>query len=61
MSAPDFEPAKISGPAYFIVQRGRTYFQNRDKLALIRSNFKKIHEVSVNSMTAAEVFVNETP
>lgn len=61
MSTPDFEPTQISGPAYFIVQRGRTYFQNRDKLAFIRSNFKKIHEVSINGMTAAEVFVNETP
>lgn len=60
MSAPDFEPT-TSGPAYFIVQRGRTYFQNRDKLAFIRLNFKKIHEVSLNGMTAAEVFVNETP
>ena len=26
MSAPDFDPAKIDGPAYFILQRGRTYF-----------------------------------
>jgi hypothetical protein len=59
ISAPDFDPAKISGPAYFIVQRGRTYFENRDKLAFIRSNFEKIHEVSVNGMSAAEVFVNQ--
>jgi len=59
ISAPDFDPAKISRPAYFIVQRGRTYFENRDKLAFIRSNFEKIHEVSVNGMSAAEVFVNQ--
>jgi transposase len=60
ISAPDFNVANISGPAYFIVQRGRTYFENREKLAFIRSNFKKIHEVSINGMTAAEVFVNQS-
>lgn len=58
ISAPDFDVAKVSGPAYFIVQRGRTYFENQDKLALIRSNFEKVYEVSVNGMTAAEVFGN---
>jgi hypothetical protein len=59
ISAPDFEVTKISGPAYFIVQRGRTYFENRDKLAYIRANFRKVHEVSVNGMAAAEVFSNQ--
>ena len=56
ISAPEFDVAKTSGPAYFIVQRGRTYFENRDKLAFIRANFRKVHEVSINGMTAAEVF-----
>jgi len=56
ISAPEFEVVNISGPAYFILQRGRTYFENRDKLAFIRANFKKVHEVSVNGLTAAEVF-----
>ena len=59
ISAPDFNVTNISGPAYFIVQQGRTYFENRDKLDFIRTNFKRVHEVSVNGMTAAEVFVNE--
>lgn len=59
MSAPDFEVTKISGPAYFIVQKGRTYFENRDKLAYIRANFRRIHEVKVNGMVAAEVFSNQ--
>jgi hypothetical protein len=59
ISAPDFDVTKISGPAYFIVQRGRTYFENQGKLAFIRGNYKKIYEVSVNGLTAAEVFVNE--
>jgi hypothetical protein len=59
ISAPDFDVSNISGPAYFIVQRGRTYFENRDKLAFIRANFKKIYEVQINGMAAAEVFVNQ--
>jgi uncharacterized membrane protein YhaH (DUF805 family) len=59
MSAPEFNPANISGPAYIIVQRGRTYFENREKLVTIRSTFRKVHEVTVNGMTAAEVFVNQ--
>ena len=59
ISAPDFDVTRISSPAYFIVQRGRTYFENRDKLAFIRANYKKIHELQVNGMIAAEVFVNE--
>jgi hypothetical protein len=56
ISVPEFDVTKISGPAYFILQRGRTYFENRDKLAFIRTNFKKVHQVSVNGLTAAEVF-----
>ena len=59
MSAPDFDATKISGSAYFILQRGRTYFENRDKIAFIRANFKQIYEVSINGMSAAEVFVNQ--
>jgi hypothetical protein len=60
ISAPDLDVRNIPGPAYIIVQRGRTYFENRDKLALVRSTFTKVHEVSVNGMTAAEVFLNQT-
>jgi hypothetical protein len=59
ISAPDFTMTNISGPAYLIVQRGRTYFENRDKLAFIRTTFKKVHEISINGITAAEVFVNQ--
>ena len=59
MSDPGFDANNISGPAYFILQRGRTYFENQDEVRFIREHFKKIHEVSVNGMTAAEVFVNQ--
>ncbi|HKR60378.1 MAG TPA: hypothetical protein VJS64_11645, partial [Pyrinomonadaceae bacterium] len=56
LSAPDFDPAKVSGPAYFILQRGRTYFENREKSAFIRANFKKVHETQVRGLTACEIF-----
>ncbi len=53
--------ANLSGPAYIIIQRGRTYFENRDKISFVRSHFKKVHEEKVNGQIAAEVFVNEAP
>jgi len=58
ISAKEFEAARIDGPAYIIVQRGRTYFENRDKLAFIRANFRKVHEVTIRGVPAAEIFVN---
>lgn len=61
ISAPDFDPAKISGPSYIIAQRGRTYFENRDKLIFVRSTFVKVHEIKIDGITAAEIFVNEPP
>ncbi|MFN2514743.1 MAG: ArnT family glycosyltransferase [Pyrinomonadaceae bacterium] len=59
ISAPDFDVGNIPGRVYIIIQRGRTYFENRDKIVLVRSTFKKVHEVSVNGMTAAQVFLNQ--
>jgi hypothetical protein len=61
ISTPEFQIGNISGPAYVIVQRGRTYFENRDELALVRSTFKKLYEVRVNGIVAAEVFSNVNP
>ncbi len=40
ISAPDFDVTKMSA-AYVIIQRGRTYFENRDKIAFVRANFKR--------------------
>ncbi|HWN10703.1 MAG TPA: glycosyltransferase family 39 protein [Pyrinomonadaceae bacterium] len=61
ISAPEFNPGNLSGPAYIIIQRGRTYFENREKISFVRSHFKKVHEEKVNGLIAAEVFVNEAP
>jgi hypothetical protein len=58
ISSPDFNPANVSGPVYVIAQRGRTYFENRDELEFVRSNFRKIDEVQIEGLSAVEVFVN---
>lgn len=60
ISSVNFDPARLASPAYVIVQRGRTYFENREKIAFSRANFKKVYEVNVTGATAAEVFVNES-
>lgn len=44
-------------PAYVIVQRGRVYFENREKLALVHARFQKVHEELVNNASAVEVYV----
>ncbi len=59
ISSPDFDPAQIPVPAYIIVQRGRTYFENQEKLAMIRRKFRKVHETTIRGIPAAEVFVNQ--
>lgn len=58
ISTPEFQVGNISGPAYVIIQRGRTYFENRDELAFVRNTFRKLYEVKVNGIVAAEVFAN---
>ena len=59
MAESAFDPAKIDGPAYFILQRGRTYFENREKVAYIRANFNKVHETEVRGLTACEIFASQ--
>lgn len=56
ISGADFDPVKLTAPGYIIVQRGRTYFENRGKIDFIRANFKKVYEVKITGATAAEVF-----
>jgi hypothetical protein len=58
MSGSDFDPARTAKPTYAILQSGRVYFENREKLSFIKSNFKEVHEVKINGLSAAEVYVN---
>ncbi len=59
MSAPEFDPQKLTGPTYLILQNGRIYFENREKLDYVRKHFKKVYEGQIDGLTAAEVFVNQ--
>ena len=61
ISSREFDVRSAGGPIYVIVQRGRTYFENRDELEYVRANFQRIHEVKINGATAVEVFVNHQP
>lgn len=58
ISDPAFDPRSARGPAYFILQRGRTYFENREELEAVRTGdaFAKAHEVRIKGATAAEVY-----
>jgi hypothetical protein len=58
VSSQDFDVTATPGPVYVIVQRGRTYFENRDELQAVRANFRKIHEVNIGGAVAVEVFIN---
>jgi hypothetical protein len=59
ISAKDFDVTTAPGPVYVIVQRGRTYFENRDELEVVRTKFRRVHSVTIKGVTAAEVFVNQ--
>jgi hypothetical protein len=61
ISSRDFDVRYASGPVYVIVQRGRTYFENRDELEYVRANFQRVHEVKIDGASAVEVFVNHQP
>lgn len=58
ISANDFNPTTTPGVVYVVVQSGRTYFENRDEISVVRSNFKKVHEVKIDGLTAVEVFAS---
>ena len=44
------------GPVYFVLQRGRTYFENRDKMKQVREQFPIVYASCVRDYTAAEVY-----
>lgn len=56
LSDPKFDLATVQKPAYIIIQNGRTYFENREKMAEVRERYKKVFDVSVRGESAAEVY-----
>ncbi|HKR01582.1 MAG TPA: glycosyltransferase family 39 protein [Pyrinomonadaceae bacterium] len=56
LSDPQFNLADAPAPAYVILQRGRTYFENREKMKEIRERFRKVYEGVVQDVSAVEVY-----
>ena len=44
------------GPAYFILQRGRTYFENQNKMKEVRERFTLVYASCIQGHTAVEVY-----
>jgi hypothetical protein len=58
ISSNDFDARTAAAPVYVIVQRGRTYFENREELDHVRAHFRRVHEVNIKGASAVEVYVN---
>jgi hypothetical protein len=57
ISDPQFDvTAASAAPVYAILQRGRTYFENRDEMERVRAQFSPEHQVIINGVVAAEVY-----
>ena len=57
LSAPDLNLNEVQKPAYVIYQRGRTYFENQEKLKEVREKWQLEYEVSVQGLSAVEVYI----
>lgn len=47
-------------PVYFMLQRGRIYFENRDKITEVRARFDLVYAGCIQGHTAAEVYATQT-
>ena len=61
LSDPNFKLDEIYLPTYIILQRGRTYFENQEKIGEVRARFGKVYEGIVKDASAVEVFVTLDP
>lgn len=55
LSDPNFNVPN-QGAVYFVLQRGRTYFENQDKIKQVREHFPIVYASCVRDFTAAEVY-----
>jgi hypothetical protein len=56
LSDANFKLADAAPQTYIILQRGRTYFENQEKMKEVRASFKKVYEGFVQDVTAVEVY-----
>jgi hypothetical protein len=59
ISSKEFDVRTASHPVYVIVQRGRTYFENREELEYVRSRFQRVHVITIDGVIAVEIFVQD--
>jgi hypothetical protein len=59
ISSREFDVRTAPGTVYVVVQRGRTYFENREELETVRAKFRRVHEITIDGVTAVEVFINQ--
>jgi hypothetical protein len=46
----------LPSPTYIILQRGRTYFENQEKMNEVRGSYRKVYEGLVENVAAVEVY-----
>jgi hypothetical protein len=56
LSDPNFKLDDAPVQTYIILQRGRTYFENQEKMKEVRASFRKVYEGFVEGVTAVEVY-----
>ncbi|HEX8922243.1 MAG TPA: glycosyltransferase family 39 protein, partial [Pyrinomonadaceae bacterium] len=56
LSDANFKLAEATPATYIILQRGRTYFENREKMQEVRASFGKVYEGFVENVSAVEVY-----
>ena len=56
LSDANFKLADATPSTYIILQRGRTYFENQEKMQEVRASFRKVYEGFVEDVTAVEVY-----
>ena len=59
LSDSNFKLADASLPTFVILQRGRTYFENQEKMKEVRSRCRKVYDGLVEGVPAAEVYSQE--
>lgn len=60
LSDPDFKITDAPPETYVVLQRGRTYFENRDEMEHVRAAFQNVFNVCVEGRAAAEIYALKT-
>jgi hypothetical protein len=61
ISDPQFDVTGEPAPVYVILQRGRTYFENRDEMEAVRARFTPEQSIVIGGVVAAEVYSKQSP